>query len=356
VPSRYIASVAALLLAAATASAQQARPSALALDTEAAVDAGVDQNGNDTTNLFFDSVLSARLAPHLEAIIRPFSQRLGATGEWNNQVWVAAVRYERPGRIGVRIDGGLIPSPVGYANMLLRPHLNPTIAQPASLFVPLPAVEPRTPRATLLGAVYPYGVNGTVSTRWWDARLAVIDTSPLRTRRIFAEANPPRFANVVAGAGVTPVVGLRVGAAITHGGWLQAGESPAVTESHDATVVTVETEYAVAYTKVAGEWTHERLGTSHDDTTASGWFVQGQQTLSPRWFAAARVERISAPTLVAATGTFNHLSFRGMEEVVGFRLSPEITIRAGHRARQAFGSSAYVHTATVSMVWWKRWI
>ena len=46
------------------------------------------------------------------------------TGEWNNQVWVAAVRYERRGRIGVRIDGGLIPSPVGYANMLLRPHLN----------------------------------------------------------------------------------------------------------------------------------------------------------------------------------------------------------------------------------------
>ena len=355
-PNPFLASVAVLIFAAGTASAQNTRPSAIALDTEAAVDAAVDQNGNDTTNLFFDSVLSARLAPHVEAIIRPFSQRLGATGEWNNQVWVAAVRYERPGRMGVRIDGGLIPSPVGYANMLLRPHLNPTIAQPSSLFVPLPAVESRGPRAMLLGAVYPYGVSATVSARWWDARLAVIDTSPLRTRRIFATTNPPRFTNVVVGAGVTPLVGLRIGAAVTTGGWLQAGESPAVTKSHDATIVTVEAEYAVAYTKVAGEWTHDSLGTSHGNTAASGWFVQGQQTLTPRWFAAARVESISAPTLVTATGTFDRLSFRGTEEVVGLRLSPELAIRAGHRAREGFGSSAYIHAATVSVVWWKRWM
>src|SRR5438045_3131476 len=81
VPNRYIASVAALILVSGTATAQETHPSALALDTEAAVDVAVDQNGNDTTNLFFDSVLSARLAPHLEAIVRPFSQRLGATGE-----------------------------------------------------------------------------------------------------------------------------------------------------------------------------------------------------------------------------------------------------------------------------------
>jgi hypothetical protein len=150
------------------ASAQDAKPSVLAIDTEAAVDVTVDGNGNDTTNLFFDSVASARLGHNLEAIVRPFVQRLGATGEWNRQIWVAALRYERHGNVGIRIDGGLIPAPVGYANMLLRPHLNPTIAQPSSHFTTLPAVETRGPRATLLGALYPYGVNATVSARWWD--------------------------------------------------------------------------------------------------------------------------------------------------------------------------------------------
>ena len=205
--ARTLALALALLFAAGRASAQETRPSILALDTEAAVDVAVDKNGNDATNLFFDAVASARLGRNVEAIVRPFAQRLAATGEWNRQIWVAAVRYERQGPIGVRIDGGLIPSPVGYANMLLRPHLNPTIAQPSSLFTPLPAVEARGPRATLLGAIYPYGVNATVSSQWWDARVAIIDTSPLRTRRIFAEANPPRFTNVVFGGGITPVGG-----------------------------------------------------------------------------------------------------------------------------------------------------
>jgi hypothetical protein len=353
---RTVALVFAAVLAGGRASGQETRPSLLAIDTEAAVDVAVDENGNDTTNLFFDSVVSARLARNVEAIVRPFVQRLGAAGEWNRQIWVAAVRYERHGPIGIRVDGGLIPSPVGYANLLLRPHLNPTIAQPSSLFTPLPAVETRGPRATLLGAIYPYGVNATVSARWWDARVSFMDTSPLRTRRIFAETNPPRFANIVVGGGITPVVGLRIGTSVTHGGWLKAGELPGTTQGQDATVVTVEADYSVAYTKVAGEWTRDAFGTSHGDTSASGWFVQGQQTLTPRWFAAARVEHMSAPGLVAATGTFDVMQFNGTEEVVGFRLTPAITLRVGHRARKAFNSSAYLNAGTISVVWWKRWL
>ena len=353
--ARTLALALALLFAAGRASAQETRPSILALDTEAAVDVAVDENGNDATNLFLDAVASARLGRNVEAIVRPFAQRLAATGEWNRQIWVAAVRYERQGPIGVRIDGGLIPSPVGYANMLLRPHLNPTIAQPSSLFTPLPAVEARGPRATLLGAIYPYGVNATVSSQWWDARVAIIDTSPLRTRRIFAEANPPRFTNVVFGGGITPVVGLRIGTSITYGGWLKAGEAPTITHSEDATVVTIESEYSVKYTKLAGEWTRDAIGTSHGDTSASGWFVQGQQTLTPRWFVAARIEHMSAPALVTGTDSFTRMHFNGTEETIGFRLTPQITIRVGHRAREAFNSSAYLHSGTMSLVWWKRW-
>ena len=38
----------------------------------------------------------------------------------------------------------------------------------------------------------------------------------MRTRRIFSRTNPPRFANAVVGAGVTPFVGFRVGASIAE--------------------------------------------------------------------------------------------------------------------------------------------
>jgi hypothetical protein len=158
------------------------------------------------------------------------------------------------------------------------------------------------------------------------------------------------------GGGITPTVGLRIGTSLTHGGWQKAGESSAITADRDATIVTIETEYSVRFTKVAGEWTRDELETGHGDTSASGWFVQGQQTLTPRWFAAARVERMSAPTLNAATGTFNRLQFHGTEEIVGFRLTPSLTLRAGHRAREAFGGTSYIHAATMSVVWWKRWM
>ena len=45
-----------LLLAAAPAAAQQARPSVLAIDSAAAVDVTVDENGNHVTGVFLDSL------------------------------------------------------------------------------------------------------------------------------------------------------------------------------------------------------------------------------------------------------------------------------------------------------------
>jgi hypothetical protein len=336
--------------------AQQARTAAVAADSVIAFDEAVDQAGTAVPGIAVDTVISAGLGHGLEAIVRPWAQRLGSTKEWNRQIWLATLRYERGGRVGVRVDGGLIPSPVGLANMMLRAPLNPTIAMPSSLFQPLPAIEAGGPRATLLGALYPYGVSGTISTTRWDARAAVIDGSPMRARRVFAQANPPRFANVVLGGGVTPVIGLRAGGSITRGDWQNVDEvRPAgASVQTGATVVTFESEYSVRYTKLASEWVRtSRDTTNGQQAVATGWFVQGQQTLAPRWFAAARVERMSSPAL-AATG-FVDQRFTGVESTVGYRLTPALTLRAGHRAREVFGRTAFAHTATFSIVWWQRW-
>src|SRR5262249_17852751 len=161
---------------------------------------------------------------------------------------IAEFRYERPGPVAFRVEGGYIPSPVGLANLTLRPHLNPTIAQPAELFTSIPSLEPRGPRVNLLGGIYPLGVQATASARHGAGRVAIIDNSPLRLRRVFGAINPPRFANVVLGGGVTPFVGLRLGASVTRGGWLRAGESPTVTENRSAQIVTVESELAFRHT------------------------------------------------------------------------------------------------------------
>jgi hypothetical protein len=343
-----------LLLAGAASAGQLARPATIALDTSAAVDQTQGLNGDPSTGVLLDAVLSVGFGGSFEGIIRPFVQRL-PSGEWNKQIWVAAVRYQRPGPVGLRVDAGLIPSPVGLANMMLRPQLNPTVSLPASLFQALPPPEAGSPRLTLLGAVYAYGANATVSGTYWDARAAVIDTSPLRTRRIFAQANPPRFDNLVIGGGVTPRPGFRLGASVTHGGWQRAAESPTVTQDRNATIVTIESEWSFGYTKLLGEWVRDTLETASGDTVASGWFVQGQQTITPRWFAAARIERIAAPALTPLS-TIENQHLDGVEETIGFRLTPELTLRADHRARRGFGRPGFDHQIAVSAVWWKRWL
>jgi hypothetical protein len=337
------------------ASAQQARPSRLAIDTAAAVDHSVDDNGNHATGIMVDAIVSVGLGRGFEAIAWPIAQRVANTGNESADIWIATVRYERAGRIGLRIDGGLLGSPVGLANLTVRrPHLNPTISQPSSLFSPLPAVEARGPRGNLLGAVYPFGGQVTVSGSQWDARAAVIDTSPLRRRGIFVDPKPPRFTNVVVGGGVTPFVGFRIGASMTHGGWMRAGESPTNTVGRDATVFTVESELSFAYTKLAGEWVRDAIDTSTETRVASGWFVQGQQTLAPRWFVAGRVERIASPFVTPVSVQDQRIT--SSEEVIGFRLTSEITVRAGHRARRGFGQPGFDHQYAMSLVWWKRWI
>jgi hypothetical protein len=343
-------------LVANAAVAQEATPSVLALDSSAAVDVTVDKNGDQVTGIFMDSLASVEITRGLQAMVRPQVQRLGATGEWNRQIWVADLRYERPGRVAVRVEGGYIPSPIGLANLTLRPHLNPTIAQPAELFTSIPSLEPRGPRINLLTGMYPLGAQAMVSALHWDARVAVIDTSPLRLRRVFASPprpNPPRFTNVVIGAGVTPFVGFRVGASVTRGGWMRAGESPTITENRDATVATVESELSFRHTSLAGEWVHDTLETSFGDRAASGWYVQGAQALSPRWFVAARVERINT-TLPLAIAVDQH--FKASEQTIGFRLTPELTLRASHRLIERFAATEFDHTGAVSVVWYRRWM
>ena len=350
----WAACVVGLLLAvAAPAVAQQAQPSFLAVDSSAAVDITVDANGNQVRGASVDSLVTAYFGRGFQGLFRPLAQRIAATGEWNRQIWIAEVRYERAGAVGLRIEGGYIPSPVGLANLTLRPHLNPTIAQPASLFTSIPSLEFRGPRINLLSGLYPLGAQATVSALHWDGRVAVMDNSPLRLRRVFSPVNPPRFTNVVVGGGVTPFVGFRVGASLTQGGWLRAGESPTITADRSARVVTMESELAFRHTSLAGEWTHDTVETSFGDRTARGWYVQGVQTLAPRWFAAGRVEQIRTTLPVVL---LQKQTLKSTEQTLGFRITSEITLRVSHRMREPFGRTTFDHFGAVSVVWFRRWM
>lgn len=358
---RLVAGVVLHVLAGSGAAAQESTPARLAVDTVVAADTTVSEGGASATGFVADAVVSVALGAGTQLVTRPFVQRLSGTGEWNAQVWLAALRYEHVAPVALRVDAGYIPSPVGLANLQLRANLNPTIAFPASLFTALPRLEPGSPRTPLLGALYPLGASATASTLRWDVRGAVINSSPARPRRIFADddpPNPPRFANVVIGGGVTPIVGVRIGASLTHGGWERAGETLRTTRSRSATIVTVESDVSFRHTRLQGEWTRDRFTVADGAVVARGWFVQGLQALTPRWFAAARVERLSAPAITGEgpSGiTREPQRFVGSEETLGYRLTPELTLRVSHRVRYPFGRAEADHAAAVSVVWWRRW-
>ena len=136
------------------AAAQTSRPSRLAIDTTAAADSAVDANGNYGYGTAVDAFVSVSLG-RFEAIAWPVVQRL-QSGQWNKDVWIAALRYEHRGAVGIRVDAGLIPSPIGLANLTVRrPHLNPTIASPSSLFTQLPPWVSEAPTRNPTNGVTP---------------------------------------------------------------------------------------------------------------------------------------------------------------------------------------------------------
>ncbi len=72
----------------------------------------------------------------------------------------------------------------------------------------------------------------------------MIDSSPIRGRPFFGDNKPPRMANVVAGAGFTPYIGLRFGVAFGP------ATMPTTSEVRDQT----RGDRHATITQVEGEW------------------------------------------------------------------------------------------------------
>src|SRR5204863_654966 len=69
----------------------------------------------------------------------------------------------------------------------------------------------------------------------------------------------------------------------------------------NASVVNVEGEYAIGYTRVTGEFIVDRFETMISPAVARGANLLAVRTLSPRWFVAGRAVRASTPVFVGAS-------------------------------------------------------
>jgi hypothetical protein len=319
---------------------------------EAVVSGSVTSKTVDDPFLVFDAIGTIHVGGGWDAIIRPWAKR--RAGVWGAEMYQLQMRYTSSTRVPFRFDAGIISSPLGLATLELGADRNPTVGNPFYYFVPLPAFDGRFDRVNLMSGGYPLGAVFSVSGTRWDARGGVTDGTPSRARSIISEYRAAAQPQLVAGGGVTPIAGLRFGAGFARGGY-RTGDpvSGRPTPAASATVFNLEGEYAVGYTRVAGEWVLGRFETTISPAVARGFNLVATRTLSPRWFAAGRAVRASSPVLSGrAPGRRTATSAEG---TLGYRLTPDFTLRGGYQGSTSFNRPKWEHALVVSGVWARRW-
>jgi hypothetical protein len=348
------------LALAAPAAAQE--PARFSLESVVAADEFAGENASNRPQIVIDVSVAVRLGDHWQAYVRPWfrlprpSSPTAPVPDWDRELYQAGLRYERRGAIATRVDVGQILSPIGLGLYDVRPGVNPTIVPHLSYLTPMPAFDPTVPRVSAVSATYPLGAQVTVSGGHWDARAALVSSAPTRVYAIGAVTNPRATPVFVAGGGVTPITGLRLGASFAHGQYATREEiTVPVPDGRAMTMAGGEGEWAFDGTKISGEILRTGFESLAGTSVAYEWFVQGQQTLTPRWFVAARRAGTSAPPLVNGIVVGSRTDLEVFEATAGFRVTRDVTLRSSYYTRRFYGSTDWVNQAGASIVWSRRW-
>jgi len=327
------------------------------LDTTVSIDLFRGDNISDRPQVVVDVTGTAQLGKGWQLFVRPWfrlprpSSPTATPPPWDAQLYQASLRYEHTGPVSTRVDVGYMPSPLGLGIFDVNPRQNPTIAGHSSYFAPLPPFDTNAVRVPAIAGTYPLAGVVTLSATHWDARAAIANSSPVRISIAGVAANPKATPVFEAGAGVTPVTGLRFGASFAHGAYIKNSElAPGLAPGdRELTLTGLEGEYAFRYTKISGEVIHDTFTIPSGEISATEWFIQATQTITPRWSVAGRQEGTSALIL----GTRQHLLAN--ELTAAFRINRDILLKASYYARQPYGRLDWDHQAAVQAVFQHRW-
>jgi hypothetical protein len=320
----------------------------VAVDTVVGTQDYVDDGGTWPAQYVVDAFMTAQVHSHWQVSFRPKVWR--TRGDWDLLVDQLSIETDFHRGSNWRIEAGRFPMPIGLGMTENRADLNAgMIWWHRAYYMPLPTLGADVPRVSLASAVYPEGVQISTSASHWDARAALVDRAPVQFWR--AAPSSTRGPNGVAGGGVTPWQGFRVGAAVA---WGQFADATDARGGLDYRMTSVEGEYAFGYTKISGEWTHDRFETIIGDQLSQGWTLQAQQTLTPRLFLHTRVSAIASPE-VSKYATTTDRQYRSIDTTIGYRLTPQLTLRLGHTAMRGFTSPGYDQQAGFSFMWTRRW-
>jgi hypothetical protein len=219
------------------------------------------------------------------------------------------------------IEAGRFPAPIGTFAARRLPFANPVIGAPDGYEID-----------------YPWGVGLSGSHGGFDYRVAAMDR-PVANRR-YVPSGPGRM-RLALGAGITPVVGVRIGLSYTAGPYLADSLGPALRAGERAgdfgeRILVVEGTFTRGYFELRGESAFSRYEVPGGAGPVSGnaTFAELRYTWTPRLFTATRLER-NAYAFVAPLGGGDWLStrttFYDAELAVGYRLDAATLAKVSYR-------------------------
>lgn len=231
----------------------------------------------------------------------------------------AALRYTPSSRLAV--EAGKITMPLGGFPGRRFSWRNPVIGRPDAYPV-----------------LYPYGLTISGAASVLDYRAAVVSL-PMVHEDYTPE--PSHAARPVLGIGITPVIGVRLGAGYTWGPYLGATHSPTQLDgrkwsSYEQRVMVADLAASYGYFELFAEAGVSEYDVPRTSEAVKGlaYFAEGKYTVTPRFFIAVRLERNDYPFIRPVSPTFwvaRKTDFHNEELGLGYRFGASTLLKASYR-------------------------
>lgn len=265
------------------------------------------------------------LGPHVVAYAAGTAEMGNARAESGTEWYtdLVGIRYTRSDALV--IDAGKMAQPIGTFAARRYSSRNPLIGIPDGYPVQYPL------------AVQLSGMKHRVDYR------AAVTSLPIQHTGYTPE--PSAAPRPAIGAGLTPTTGIRIGASATWGPYLNRDLTPSQLggrswRSYDERIIAADAQVSRGYLELHGEIARS----SYDvpDSTRGSIVVRGltyygeaKYTVTPRFFAATRLERNDYPYIQPLSATAwiaNPTNMYDGEIGVGFRLTSQTLLKASVRA------------------------
>jgi hypothetical protein len=263
------------------------------------------------------------LGAGFQAIVvgRGESGKASEDGETDADLEQAYLRWAAPGGTRLTIDAGRIVTPYGNFSRRYLSSTNPLIGSPDGY-----------------GVSYPWGAVAVGAVARLDYRLAVVDLPLVNEKYV---PKPGRAYRPGVELGVTPTIGLRIGAYATAGPYLGPevdGALPAGTGWRDfeQRVAAGNLEFSRGHFSLNAEYavSDYEVPAQADRSRGHLWFIEPAYAWTPRFFTALRLEENDYPYIMPIDSSFwlgSNARFRDLETGIGWRVARGLLLKASYR-------------------------